>query len=117
MVIIRTSAEEVSIHAVSPESIFGASAANAGVTKSVAQLAISAVANFHPPLEGGSKFALREFRGGVSLERSAPDPSPKNSSRRASLRRSNFVGPSSRGGRFVALIPYVFILFPFDWIF
>jgi hypothetical protein len=51
MVIIRTSADDVSIQAVSPESIFGV-AARAGVASKVVKAAMSAAANFHPPLEG-----------------------------------------------------------------
>jgi hypothetical protein len=58
MVIIRTSAEDVSIHAVSPESILGA-AAKAGVASKVVQATTNTAPSLHPPLEGGSKFAKR----------------------------------------------------------
>src|SRR6185312_15558053 len=47
----------------------------------------------HPPLEEGSKFAIRKFRGGVMAPLSRLDPSPKNAAR--------FVGPPSRGGPLV----------------
>src|ERR1700693_2208223 len=68
MVIISTSATEVSIQAVSPESIFGASSANAGTAASIAvKNAGSPARNQLFDVMGGSSVKLRSFRGSESI--------------------------------------------------